>query len=110
MLKTVAGANFPSFPLILPLSKKALLSAKSELKIKEYVCQVSSKLLKNCGLLTGTVILTYDERINYFLSCQIGAFASSVNGDMVIFLVPFYFQVYDISTSPAQYKTMFLAT
>jgi len=44
-LKTVARANFPPFP---PYQKN--LSTKSELKIKEYVCQVSSKSLKNCDL------------------------------------------------------------
>jgi len=41
-----------TFPLIFPLSKK--LSTKSKLKIKEYVCQVSSKSLQNCDLYTGT--------------------------------------------------------
>jgi len=48
-LKTVAGANFP---LIFPPIKKALDKnrAKSELKIKEYLCQVSSKSLENCDL------------------------------------------------------------
>jgi len=46
--KTVAKANFPLSPLFFFLSKKR--STKSEIKIKEYVCQVSSKSLENCGL------------------------------------------------------------
>jgi len=43
-LKTVARANFPPFPI----SKK--LSTKSKLKVKEHVCEVSSKSLENCDL------------------------------------------------------------
>jgi len=48
MIKTVAIANFPLFPLICPLIEK-ISHKKSELKIKEYVC-VSSKSFENCGL------------------------------------------------------------
>jgi len=42
-LKTVRRANFP-----LIYQKK--LSKQSELKIKEYECQVLAKSLENCGL------------------------------------------------------------
>jgi len=47
-LKTVARANFPLSPLFSPLSKEVL--DKSKIKIKEYLCQVSSKSLENCDL------------------------------------------------------------
>jgi len=81
----VARANFPPFPPYFPPYHKNL-STKSEIKIKEYVCQVSSKSLKNCDLQTGTDRhpdiqtdrQTSDERKNS-LSRRIGDFARSVN-------------------------------
>jgi len=47
-LKTVARVNIPLSPYFPPI--KISKKTKSELKIKEYMCQVPSKSLENCGL------------------------------------------------------------
>jgi len=49
-LKTVARANFPPFPPYYHPIKKALEKSKILVKMKEYVCHVSSKSLENCDL------------------------------------------------------------